>query len=198
MEAARVGIRSAFIDIYTVISATDIFQFKTNMTFAVVASKSVHASSIVGADGFIRGTFINVYTSSSVWGQAEARGWTQTARPCLRIFTAVLAAGHGACPRVGTRGIGHEHVAAEAEALVAAVCIHTPVLARPGFYSTLIHILTAGFPGVSWKASTFVWSHALTELASRFTCSFTDSLAAPPPAIAAGQGGSIATDPGLE
>lgn len=33
----------------------------------------------------------------------------------------------------------------------------------------LVLTLTAGFPGVSWKASTLVWSHTLTELASRFT-----------------------------
>lgn len=86
----------------------------------------------------------------------------------------------------------------EAEALVTTMCIHTSVLTRPGSHSTLVHILTAGFPGVSWKAMTFVWSHTLPELASRFTRSFTDSLVAPPPAIAAGQLGSIATDPRLE
>lgn len=45
---------------YTVVQATDIFQFKTNMTFAIVASKCVHTSSIVGAEGFIRDTFIDV------------------------------------------------------------------------------------------------------------------------------------------
>lgn len=131
-------------------------------------------------------------------GQAEARRWTQTARPLFRVFTAVLAVGHGTRPRVGTCGVRQEHVAAEAKALVATVCIHASVLARPGFESTLIHILAAAFPGVSWKASTFVWSHTLTKLASRFTQSFTDSLAAPSPAIAAGQYGSIATDTRLE
>ena len=45
---------------YTVVPATDIFQFESNMTFAIVASKCVHTSSIVGAEGFIRDTFINV------------------------------------------------------------------------------------------------------------------------------------------
>lgn len=60
MEAARVGIRSTFIYIYTIVPATDIFQFETNMTFAIVASKCVHTSSIVGTEGFIRDTFIDV------------------------------------------------------------------------------------------------------------------------------------------
>lgn len=35
---------------YTVVPATDIFQFESNMTFAIVASKCVHTSSIVGAE----------------------------------------------------------------------------------------------------------------------------------------------------
>lgn len=45
---------------YTVISATDVFQFETNMTFAIVASKCVHTSSLIGAGGFTRGAFINI------------------------------------------------------------------------------------------------------------------------------------------
>jgi hypothetical protein len=45
---------------YTIISATDIFQLKTNVTFAVVASKRVHASSIGRADCFARRTFIDI------------------------------------------------------------------------------------------------------------------------------------------
>lgn len=88
-------------------------------------------------------------------------------------------------------------MAAEAKAFVAAMRIHTSMLAWPGFDSTLIHILTASLPGVSWKASTFVWSHTFTKLASRFTHSFADSLAVPSPAVAAGQLGSIVADPGL-
>lgn len=60
MGAARMGIQSTFICIYTIISATDILQFKTNVTFAVVASKCVHTSSIVRADHFARGTFIDI------------------------------------------------------------------------------------------------------------------------------------------
>lgn len=196
--AAHVGIRSTFIYIYTVISAADVFQFEANVTFAVVASKCVHTSSIVGADSFARGTLVDIDAEPSVRGQAQSRGRTPTPRPSLRVFAAVLAVGHGTRPRVGTRGIGREHVATEAEALVASMCVHASVLARPGFLSTLVHILTAGFPGVSWEASTFVWSHTLTELTARLTCSFAGSLAAPPPAVAAGQFGSIATEAGLE
>lgn len=60
MGAARTGIQSALIYIYTIISATDIFQFKTNVTFAVVASKCVHTSSIRRTDCFARSTFIDI------------------------------------------------------------------------------------------------------------------------------------------
>lgn len=85
-------------------------------------------------------------------------------------------------------------MATEAKAFVAAMCIHTPVLARPGFDSTFIHILTAGLPGVPWKASTFIRSHTFSKFASGLTCSFTESLAVPFPAIAAGYLSSIATE----
>lgn len=198
VEAARMGVHSTFIYIYTVISATDIFQFKTNMTFAEVASKRVHTPPTGGAHGFITGTFVNIGADSPIWGQAEPRGRAQTPRALGRVFAAVLAACQGARPRVGTRGVGHERVAARAKAPVGPVSVHTPVLARPGFPSALVHVLTAAFPGVSWEASAFVWAHTLPKLACRFTRSFTDALAVPPPAIAAGQPGSVATDSRLE
>ena len=42
----------------------------------------------------------STYTNSSIGDQAEARGWTQAARPLLRVFTGVLAARHGTRPGV--------------------------------------------------------------------------------------------------
>lgn len=45
---------------YTVIMATDVFQFITKLTLAVVASKCVDTSAVESADSSASGAFINI------------------------------------------------------------------------------------------------------------------------------------------
>lgn len=165
------------------------------MTLAGVTPECVDALTEPGTRGHAARTLVHVHTGSSVRRQLKPWRRALTAHLSLQHLTAILAVGHTTGTGISTCPVRHQHIAIEAVALVAAVCVHAPVFARPGLQTTLVQVLIAGFSSEAGVTLAFAGSYAVSMLTPVLAQRLAVAPGAPGPSPAAVDAGAVATQP---
>lgn len=192
--AALVLPEGTLVYVVTLVFASNVHEVEAFVTLADVTAKGVEALPEPGAGHPSCGAFVDIHTGPPVRSQPQARRGALASDLSFDDVTAILTVCHGACQGACAGAVGHRHVAAEAEALVAAECVHAAVLAGPWLQATLVQVLIAGLAGISRVTLALVRPDTFSVLALRVAHGLTLSPGAASPAPAAVNPPTIATE----